>query len=162
MHLDRDLGYTDFGGYLFVQKTPGYLRHYLLLARRQCVELCPQFGYGLLACVIGAGPFKRDLYSVEKILVAKGFGQEFNCAGLHGLNRHGDVAMTGDENNRNLDLGPRQFRLEVEAAHPRQPDIENKAAGSIRSFRCKKLRGRRKCFDPQSYRPDQIAHRATQ
>ena len=80
MHLDRDLGYTDFGGYLFVQKDPGHPRHDFLLAWRQRVEFCPQFGYGLLACIIGAGPFKRDLDSVEKILVAKRLGQELDRA----------------------------------------------------------------------------------
>ena len=39
--------------------------------------------------------------------------------------------MAGDEDHRQLDAGLGQLALKIEAAAPRQPDIEDQAAGRI-------------------------------
>src|SRR5262245_51393142 len=36
--------------------------------------------------------------------------------------------MSGDENDRNVNIVPDQFRLEIEAAHTRKPDVQDQAA----------------------------------
>ena len=47
---------------------------------------------------------------------------------IHRLHRHRNIAVTGNKDDRNLDLRIGQFVLELEPAGAGQPDIQNEAA----------------------------------
>ena len=56
---------------------------------------------------------ERDPDSVQQLLVAKRLGQEFDSSCLHGLDGHRNVAVAGDEHDRNVDFRLRQFALKI-------------------------------------------------
>ena len=78
--------------------------------------------------------FQRLLNRIQKILVAKWLGEKLQGSRLHGPYRHRDVAMRGDENNWNLNIGFGEVVLQVEPAGSRQPDIEDEATGHVRKL----------------------------
>src|SRR5262245_29996928 len=65
---------------------------------------------------------------IKQVLLAHRLGQELDRSGFHGPHRHRDIAMSGDENDGNMNIVPDQFRLEIEAAHTRKPDVQDQAA----------------------------------
>src|ERR1700730_1723423 len=127
MNLDGDLADAEVCGDLLVQ-APGYDQsHDLPLTRRQNVEtraqLCDAFLI-LKPCTISC---KTELDGVKQILIAEWFCQELDRTALHRLYRHRNVAMPGDEDDRQFTLGRRDLALEVEPALSGQPDVEHQA-----------------------------------
>ena len=79
----------------------------------------------------GAVALDADINGVEQVLIAKRLGQEFDRAGLHGAHRHRDVAVPGDEDDREVEPRLRDFALEIEPAQARHADVEHQAAGRV-------------------------------
>ena len=52
--------------------------------------------------------------------------------GIHRFYRHRDIAVTGNKDDRNLDLRIGQFVLEFQPASAGQPDIQNEATRLLR------------------------------
>ena len=52
----------------------------------------------------------------QHILVAKGLAQEIDRSCFHGLHAHRDIAVTGHENDRDVNIGLRQLGLKVRHA----------------------------------------------
>ena len=75
----------------------------------------------------GAVASEADMNGVEQILVAERLRQKLDRTSLHRLHGHGNVAMPGDEDDRELNVSPRQLTLKFEAALPGKPDIEHEA-----------------------------------
>jgi hypothetical protein len=71
-------------------------------------------------------------HSIYQLLIAKGFGEKLNRARLHCLHRHLDIAVSGDEDNRNMNPSLNHLSLEIETAQVRQPDVENYTRRNIR------------------------------
>jgi hypothetical protein len=44
-------------------------------------------------------------YGIEQSLFAERFGEKFDRTGFHGLDRHWNIAVTGNEYNRYMDAG---------------------------------------------------------
>jgi hypothetical protein len=65
------------------------------------------------------------LYSVQQVLIAERLGQEFDRSPLYRLDGHWDIALSGDENDRNPNVCRRELSLKMETAFAGQPDIEN-------------------------------------
>jgi hypothetical protein len=65
-----------------------------------------------------------------------GLGQKLNCTGFHRLHRHRDVAMAGNENDRNRRSGRSQFQLEIESARSGQTHVEDKACRRVWPLEC--------------------------
>jgi hypothetical protein len=69
---------------------------------------------GLLAkAQLAAGD--RVLYCVQQDISTEWFGQEFKRAGSHRLNGHRHVAVSGDEDDRQVGLVDGDLFLEIEA-----------------------------------------------
>jgi len=66
--------------------------------------------------------------AVEQQLPAEGLLDEVDGAGLHRPHRRAYVAVSGDHDDRQLDLEPGERALEIEATHPRQADVGDEAA----------------------------------
>ncbi len=71
--------------------------------------------------------------------VAERLGQEIHRAGLHSPDAHRNVAVSGDQDDRQRDIQLGQARLEVQAAGSRKPDVEHQAAGDIGALGGEKL-----------------------
>src|SRR5262249_22597731 len=99
--LHGDLGEAHPGGNLLVHQASGHELHDLLLALRQGREIGAHGGVRLILLASRAVASKRELHSVEHVLIAEWLGQEFEGAGLHRPDRHGDVAVCRDEDDRN-------------------------------------------------------------
>src|SRR5947208_4287589 len=91
----------------------------------------------------------RGRNGIQKILIAKWLGEEIDSAGLHGPHRHGDIAVSRNEYNRNSDIGFHQLGLEVETAQSRQAHVEHEAARHIRAPSLQKFLRRCENFNPQ-------------
>jgi len=82
---------------------------------------------------------QRELNGVEKILIAKRLGQKLDGSRLHRAYGHRNVSVGRDEDDRHLDIGTRKFLLEIQTAHSRQADIQDKTAGDFGLLRIQEL-----------------------
>src|SRR5207302_10614833 len=92
-------------------------------------------------------------------LIAKRFGQELDRTALHGPNRHRNIGMAADEDNRQAQLCLGQLLLKLEPALSRQPDVEDHAPGEIGRMAIDEFLDRGKCLDAQSYGSQQPSER---
>jgi len=77
-------------------------------ARRHCVS----------SLGVATGAVLRDgkLDRVQQILIAERFGQELDRTALHGPNRHRDIGVAADEDNRQAQICLGQLLLKLEPA----------------------------------------------
>ena len=146
MDLHRDFADADFRGGLLVHEAGTHQTHNLLLALAEPLELGAQprrFFVLLTTRPIGV---ERNPNGIEKVLFTQWLGEELDRAGLHGFHRHRNIAMTGNEDDRGVDLRPRQFGLEIETAQSRQPDIQNQAAQLVAAAALQEFGGRAERF----------------
>ena len=99
--------------------------------------------FGAIVCILR----ERLLEPVDEVLVAKGFLQKIESAVLHGLDRHGDITVSGDEDHGNRVATQIQLFLELQAAHSRHAHVQDQATRLIGIVAGQKL-GRR----PQDFR----------
>ena len=74
---------------------------------------------------------ERASNGVEHLLVAKWLGKEVDCSGLHGPDRHRNVAMGRNEDDRYHNARGAKFRLQIEAAQARQPNVQDEATRDV-------------------------------
>src|SRR5579863_9006863 len=103
----------------------------------------------------GAVALERDLNRIEEILVAERLGEKFHRSGLHGAHGHRNIAVSGDENDRNANVGLGELGLEIESADPRQPDIKDEAGGGIGQLEFQKIGRRGEYLGAQADRSQQ-------
>ena len=72
---------------------------------------------------------------VEQHLLVERLGEELDRAGLHRAHGHRNVAVPGDEDDRQSDACFRELLLKGESAHARQPHVEHEAARCVRPLR---------------------------
>src|SRR5262245_61147961 len=111
MNLHGDLGKSHFCGDLPVHQAGSYQGHYLSLARAKRSKsatqiVCPRIVFTPLPIAV-----ERNPNSIQKVLLANRFGEEFNRASFHGFHRHRDVTVASEKNDRNIALG-----LKIESA----------------------------------------------
>src|ERR1700730_12195350 len=97
---------------------------------------------------------------IQEILVAERLGEEFHGPRLHGPYRHRNVAVRGDENDRNLNIGCGQLALEVQPTDSRQPDIADEATEQVWKLACQEFPGGPEQFDLQTHGFDKALDRA--
>src|SRR5271155_2824844 len=125
MDLHGDFAHADLCRDLLIHQTCSDKAYHLLFARSERLVKCLVLGTPYAVTV------ERYLDCVEEVLVAKRLGEKFYCSGLHSAYGHRDVAVTGDENDRNANAGFGEFGLKVEPTYPRQSDIEHEAGGRV-------------------------------
>src|SRR6516164_143415 len=123
VNLYRDLAHADLAGHLLVHQSGSDEGHHLELARREHFELGLELGHAFFLLPPLAVALQRIGDGIQEILIAERLGEEIDGARLHRSYRHGDIAMGGDEDDRDLDIGIDQLGLEIEPAALRQPDI---------------------------------------
>src|SRR5206468_147563 len=76
----------------------------------------------------------RLVDTVEQHLTVERLLDEVDRARAHGAHRGRHVGVAGDHDYRNRDPAPDELLLQVESAHPRQPDVAHdtaRAAGAV-------------------------------
>ena len=93
----------------------------------------------------------------EQVLVAERFRQEVDGPGFHGAHRHGDVAVAGDENNRQRRRPPGQFLLHSSPLRPGSWTSSTRQPGAVWPRAGQKLVRRGKGLDGEPRGAEQIA-----
>ena len=132
MHLHGDFGQADFCRHLLIHQARHNKCHYLSFAVGEHGEPSRQFRLPLVGLSSRTIAIKCHANGVQKILFSNRFCKEFDCAGLHRLYGHGNIAVPRDENDRHGDVCVIQFALEIEAAQSGQTHIQYEAAYLIR------------------------------
>ena len=107
------------------------LGHHSPLTRGQHIEALSQRGQ--LTCVLPHCPIacEAELNRIEQILISEWLGQELDRTSFHRLDRHGDVRVPGDENDREVNVRRREIPLKIKTAAPGQSYIEYQARRSV-------------------------------
>ena len=159
MHLHRKFGDADIVGNLFVQATRRDLSHDLTLAGAERFEALPEHTQGPVAlptCTIAS---EAGLDGVEKFLITERLCEKLYGTALHRLHGHRNVAVRGDEDDRNLLVRSSKVALKLKTALPRHSNVEHQTARAIRRFGTQKIRNRRKLLGVQTDRPQQTHNR---
>ena len=90
-----------------------------------------RLGNRVFRVATGAVLCDSKLDRFQQILIAKRLGEELDRAALHGSNRHRDIGVAADEDNRQAQICLGQLLLKLEPALPGQPDVENQAPGEL-------------------------------
>ena len=159
MHLDGDLAGAELGGDLLVQHARHHQAHDLALARRQQVVPFAQAREILFAFPRDAVEIQGLLDSVQQVLLPEGLRQELHRSRFHRLHAHGNVAMTGEEDDGNMNARLGQVLLYVEPADARKPHVQNQAARTVRAPVLEELLRARKGFRLQPHRFQQSLDR---
>src|SRR5271165_7038458 len=127
VNLHGDFADSQFARNLLVKPTGDNLGHHLPLPRGQCFKTRSQNRHRLL--VIETSPVARqaNLDCIEEILISEGLGQELDRAALHCLNRHGNVAMARNEDDRKIDAARNQLALQIKPALSGKSNVKHEA-----------------------------------
>src|SRR5580692_3104343 len=118
MDLDRGFAGSNFGGYLLVGKAGNNQRQHFSLTGGQPFKALPQSGNIPLLFASGRVAFEGDVNRIQEVLIAKRLWQEVDGASLQGPDRHLNVTVAGDKDNRNGIVRLSQLALEVEPLIP--------------------------------------------
>src|ERR1700722_3480896 len=157
--LHGGLGDADIAGNLLADAATRDLNHDFALARAQRPEARLEGGQSEVVLPPGTIAREAELNGVQEVLIAEGLGQELDGAALHGLHRHRNVAVPGDEDDREVPAGRGELALKIKAALLWKPDIEHQAGGTIRRVGCKEVGDGRKQLGIQAYRSQQTRDR---
>jgi hypothetical protein len=144
MHLNGDLAHPELGGNLLVHLTRHHQDHDLTLALGEGIKSRAQVGGSGRGFPMFMVAFERDMYRVEKFLLANRLGQEFDCPCTHGPDSHRDIAVPRYEHNRYSDIQSLELSLEIEPTQPRQSNIKHQASLRIRGCILEEFGDRRK------------------
>ena len=87
-------------------------------------------------------PLDRLSDRIQQFLVAERLGKKFESTRFHRAHRGRNVAVPGDEDDRNVELEPGHAHLQVETGQAGQSNVEHEAAGNVRGRPCEEfLRG---------------------
>src|SRR5437016_11779749 len=84
-------------------------------------------------------------------MLSKRLREKHDCTGLHGSNRHGNVAVPGEEDDRQRRVRVGKLLLQVEAAQSREADVEQEASRSMPSGAAQERLSSREDFHDQSH-----------
>src|SRR5436305_849121 len=87
--------------------------------------------------------FECDPHCIEQVLSAERLGQKFDGTRPHRPDRHWDIAMTGNEDDRDIDVSGSELGLNVESARSRQPHVKDETADSVGWLAVEELLGAR-------------------
>ena len=155
MKLDGFLRGTQFVGDLLVEHTGNNARHHFAFARRERFVTPARIRQLPLQLPRGAVAFNGLLDGVEQVLLTEWLGEKFDRACFHRLDRHRDVPMPRDEDDRDFNARPGQFALQIETAQRGQTHVEHQARRRIRAPAAQKFRRCSERLDVETRRPDQ-------
>ena len=100
------------------------------LALRERLETVAEVGDFALAAALGEVVRDGVFNGLEEALVVDGLLKEVDGARLQGVDGHVDVAVAGNEDDRQVAAGFPQLELKLKAGHVRHADVEEETAGA--------------------------------
>jgi hypothetical protein len=155
--LDGGLAGPEVRRDLLVEQARDDAGHDVPLARGQRVVPAAQLRDLPPGLAAGSIQLHRLANRLEQILLAKRLGQELDRARLHGPDRHGNVAVPGEEDDRQGRVGAGQLALQIEPAEPGEPHVEHDAARRVGSRAAQEGLGARENLDAQPHRGEQAS-----
>jgi len=168
LHLSHDLAAMNFYSGLadadvvrdlLVEAASHDQGHNLTLAGGEGLEARPQRGDCLFVLQPRAISLEAQLDRVQQVLIAERFCQELDRSSFYRLDGHRDVAMSGDEDDRNVNVGRRELSLKIETTSAGQSDIEDEARGAVRAPFAQEFGNRSQGLGLHADRSDQAAER---
>src|SRR3984885_15894092 len=161
VNLYRSFSNTQVACNLLAKAAADDLNHDIALPGTQRCEALRESDQDLPVLPRGTVTSEAEVNGVEKGLIAERFGEKLDSPAFHRLHGHGDVAVSGDENDRKLPVGYRELALKIEAALAGQTHVENQAGGAIGRIRFEKVGNGRKELTFDTDRPQQASNRRT-
>src|SRR6202030_417947 len=155
MKLDSFLSGSQFRGDLFIEHSRNDTRRHFALTRRKKYVTRTQPRQLSLQVARSAIAPNRLLDGVEQILLAKRLGKKPDRTGFHRLQRHRDITVTRNEDDRNLNAGCDHLPLQIQAAQPGQTHVEQYARGCFRTRVAQKFSSRRERLNLIPHRQNQ-------
>jgi hypothetical protein len=109
----------------------------------------------------GSIPLQRELHRIQQVLITKRLGEKLDRSRLQGFHAHGDVALLGNQDNRDTNSRLDQLLLEIKPTYSTRSDVEDEATGYIRTFGLQKFLGGAEMRYLQSCRLDETLDGAT-
>jgi hypothetical protein len=131
MHLHRGFREPGFCCHLLVHQSGRHQSHHFALARTQSLKQSAHPGCRFIAFPAYAITLDGDRDGVQDVLLAEWFRQEIHRARLHCSRRHGNIGVSGHEDDGDADVRAGELGLKIEAADARQPDVEHQTACGI-------------------------------
>src|ERR1700722_6499625 len=144
MDLHGGLGDADIAGNLLAEAATRDLAPDFALARAQRLEAFPEGRHSHFVLPPGTIAREAERNGVQEVLIAERLRQELDGAALHRVHRHWNVAVPGDEDDRQVPVGCGKLALKIETALSRKPDVEHEASRTIREIGRNKVGNRRK------------------
>src|SRR6202011_1839481 len=131
MDLHGDFAGPQVKSYLLIEHSRNYQGHNLTLACSQSRVALSQLGK--LNPLLTRYPVAIQILvdRIHQVLVPERLGQKLHGARFHGLHRHRNISMTGDEDDRDLETGISQRALKLQAIDPGKAHIQNKATRTV-------------------------------
>src|SRR5258708_6092001 len=129
--FDGGLAGAQLAGDLLVEKTCDDARQHVSLTGREGRVATTQLGALAALRADRAIALDRVSNGVEQVLLAERLRQKLHRTGFHGPDRHGDVAVAGEEDDRQRRVRLGKLLLEIQPAQPRQAHVEHETARRV-------------------------------
>src|SRR5258708_1924337 len=133
--LDRGLGHAELAADALVRMSLDDQRHDLALAVCERGKASLHVGDGRRLAALYAVALDASMDGVEQFLIAERLAEKLDRSRLDCAHRHWDVAVAGNEDDRNTDAHLGQLLLKREPARTRQPHVEHETARSVCALR---------------------------
>ena len=159
MNLDGSLADAQFIGDDLVWFSGNHQIKDFAFALCEFIESARNFGVLLLRFASNLIGGKRFMNAVQQFLVAKRFLDKVHSTFLHGFDGHWHIAVTGNENNRQLVAAFDEYLLKFQTSESRHSDIKDQAAWPLFGDLLKKFIRRGENFVRKTDRLHQRLHR---
>src|SRR6266446_6467027 len=132
MDLHCDFAGSEIKGYLLVEHARNNQAHDFALARGQLVVAFSQLGEATLLLASYTVAIQSLANRIQQVLVPERLGQKLHGTGFHGLHRHRNIPMTGDEDDGDSNARVSQLTLQVEAVDAGKAHIQDETAWPLR------------------------------
>jgi hypothetical protein len=112
--------------------------------------------FGLLTP--GAIAVNACLDGIEQLLLMQRFGQELDSTRLNGTDRHGDIAMSANEDDWKFNVRLDQRTLKFKSAWTGQSEVENETTGRVSQLAIKEISCRVERIHGVADRPKKVRH----
>src|SRR5216684_3853860 len=131
MDLHRDFAGPEIISYLLIEHARNHEAHDFAFARRQRLVAFSQLGKVSLLSTRQTVTIQSLVDRIQQVLVLERLSQKLHGTGFHGLHRHRDISVTGDEDDGDLDARVSQLALKVQAVDARKAHIHNEDRGGV-------------------------------
>jgi hypothetical protein len=161
VNFHRCFSNAHIAGDLLAEAALHDLKHDIAFPGAQRREALLEGGQSLLIVLRGTIAREAEVNGIEELLIPERLGKEFDGAAFHRLDRHGDIAVSGDEDDRKLPLRCRQLALKIKTALTGQSHVENQAGGASRRIGLEKVGNGREELRVDTDRPQQASNGRT-